>query len=123
MSSTSAVSSTSSTTASTTSGLAPVTFSGLASGLDTSSIVAKLMAVDQEPITALQNQETASTNTLKGYSALNTLLNTLQTSVSAMDLTSEVNTTDASTSSGAPFTATSANASVGSYNIAVSQLA
>ena len=123
MSSTSAVSGTSSTTASTTSGLAPVTFSGLASGLDTSSIVSKLMAVNQEPITALQNQETASTNTLYGYNELNTLLNTLQTSVSAIDLTSEVNTTVASTSSGAPFTATSANASIGSFNITVSQLA
>jgi flagellar hook-associated protein 2 len=102
---------------------APITFSGLASGLDTSSIVSKLMAVDQQPITDLQNQETAQTNTLKAYGEVNTLLTTLQTSVAAMDLTSEVRTTAADVSSGSPFTATSTDAFTGSYNISVSQLA
>ena len=81
------------------------------------------MAVDQEPVTALQNQETASTNTLQAYNEVNTLLNTLQTAVSAMDLTSSVDTTQATVSSSAPFTATSTNAQSGSYNIAVTQLA
>ena len=101
----------------------PITFSGLASGVDTASIVTKLMAVDQLPITALQNAETAATNKLKAYSAINTLMATLQTSVGAMNLTSEVRTTTANVSSGSPFTATSNNAFTGSYNIAVSQLA
>ena len=102
---------------------APITFSGLASGLDTSSIVQKLIAVDQAPITALQNKETSTTNTLKAFSEINGLLTTLQTSAAAMNLTSEVRTTTASVSSSAPFTATSTNAFTGSYNISVSQLA
>ncbi|MDR3630580.1 MAG: flagellar filament capping protein FliD [Desulfocapsaceae bacterium] len=113
----------STTTSSVSTSSAPITFSGLASGLDTNSIVTKLMAVNQQPITNLQNKETAQTNTLKAYGEVNTLLTTLQSSVAAMDLTSEVRTTTANVSSGSPFTATSANAFTGSYNITVSQLA
>ena len=108
-------------TTSTTS--APITFSGLASGVDTSSIVQKLIAADQQPVTALQNQETAATNRLKAYSQLNTMLTTLKTSVGAMNLQSEVRTTTANVAASAPFTATSNNAYTGSYNISVSQLA
>jgi len=102
---------------------APITFSGLASGVDTDSIVQKLIAADQLPITALQNAETAANNKLKAYSQFNTLLTTLQTSVGAMNLQSEVRTTTANVSSGSPYTATSNNAYLGSYNISVSQLA
>jgi flagellar hook-associated protein 2 len=37
---------------------APITVSGLASGLNTSSIIAALMAVEREPVTHLTNEET-----------------------------------------------------------------
>lgn len=102
---------------------APITFSGLASGVDTASIVQKLIAADQVPITKLQNAETEANNKLLGYSKLNDLLTTLQDAVGAMNLQSEVRTTTANVSSNSPFTATSNNAYTGSYNISVSQLA
>jgi flagellar hook-associated protein 2 len=102
---------------------APITFSGLASGVDTDSIVQKLIAADQTPITNLQNAETDAKNKLAAYSQINDLLNTLQDSVDAMNLQSEVRTTTASVASGSPFSATSSNAYTGSYNISVSQLA
>ncbi|MDR3630577.1 MAG: flagellar filament capping protein FliD [Desulfocapsaceae bacterium] len=102
---------------------APIIFSGLASGLDTSSIVTKLMALNQQPLTNLQNKKTATNNALKAYNSFHTLLTTFQSSVSAMNLTSKVRTTTASVSTGSPFTATSNNAFTGSYSISVNQLA
>ncbi|HSZ15418.1 MAG TPA: flagellar filament capping protein FliD [Solirubrobacteraceae bacterium] len=51
---------------------APITISGLASGLNTSSIIAALMAVEREPVTHLGNEETklsAEQSQLQGIQA------------------------------------------------------
>ena len=40
---------------------AGITFGGLASGLDTKSIIAALVAVEQQPITLLENKKTLLT--------------------------------------------------------------
>lgn len=42
----------------------PISFSGLASGLDTSSIISGLVQAEQAPITQIQNQETTYNNAL-----------------------------------------------------------
>ncbi|HEY1508670.1 MAG TPA: flagellar filament capping protein FliD [Solirubrobacteraceae bacterium] len=52
----------------------PLQITGLASGLDTNSIIQALMAVDQQPITALQNQQ-------QGLTALNSQLSSIQTAL------------------------------------------
>ena len=103
--------------------MADITFSGLASGVNTSDIVTKLMAVERVPVDNLNKDKDAETNRLKAYGALNTLLNDLKTSASAMSLTSQVRTTKANLSSTSAFTATSNNAFTGSYSVSVTQLA
>jgi flagellar hook-associated protein 2 len=103
--------------------MADITFSGLASGVNTDDIVTKLMAAERVPVNNLSKDKEAEANRLKAFGQLNTLLSDLKTSASAMSLTSQVRTTKATLSSQSAFTATSNNAFTGSYSIAVSQLA
>ena len=103
--------------------MADITFTGLASGVNTSDIVTKLMAAERVPVDNLNTDKTAESNRLKAFGQLNTLLSDLKTSASTMSLTSQVRTTKANLSSEAAFTATSNNAFTGSYSISVSQLA
>ncbi|MBU0665488.1 MAG: flagellar filament capping protein FliD [Proteobacteria bacterium] len=100
-----------------------ITFSGLATGLDTDSIVTQLMDLERAPINRLETKKTNETTRIEAYAQFKTTLDDLKSAVSSMNLTSQVKSTSVSLSTGAPFTATSANASSGSYNVAVKQLA
>ncbi len=103
--------------------MADITFSGLASGVNTDDIVTKLMAVERQPLDNLNAQKDSETNRLKAFGGLNTLLSGLKDSVAAMNLTSQVRTTKATVSSETALTATSDGASPGSYSIVVKKLA
>jgi flagellar hook-associated protein 2 len=118
-------SSTSGTGVSSLGGNAPLQITGLASGLDTNQIITELMAIQQQPITNLQNQES-------GLTALNTQLTRVQTGLQtlandAMALLdpSLFHTSQQVTSSDATrVSATSSTgAGIGGYQVAVSQLA
>jgi len=100
-----------------------ITFSGLATGMDTDKIVSQLMELERAPITRLETKKTAATSRIEAYAQFKTTLDDLKTSVSAMTLTSQIKSNSVSLSTSAPFTATSANAGSGSYNISVKQLA
>ncbi|MBU0945818.1 MAG: flagellar filament capping protein FliD [Proteobacteria bacterium] len=100
-----------------------ITFSGLATGLDTDSIITQLMELERRPITRLETKKSDATTRIEAYAQFKGTLDDLKTAVSDMTLTSQVNTTSVSFSDTGPFTATSTNASSGSYNIAVQQLA
>jgi len=103
--------------------MAEVTFGGLATGLPTDDIVSKLMAVQRRPLDRLTSDKEYEATRLKAYSQLNTRLDDLKKAVDAMNITSEVRTTKVNLSSENNFSATTTNASSGSYNIAVAQLA
>jgi flagellar hook-associated protein 2 len=118
-------SSTSGTGVSSLGGNAPLQITGLASGLDTNQIITELMAIQQQPITNLQNQES-------GLTALNTQLTRVQTGLQtlandAMALLdpSLFHTSQQVTSSDATrVSATSSTgAGIGGYQVAVTQLA
>ncbi len=119
----STISSTTSTASTSSTSSSATTFSGLATGLDTDSIVTKLMKIERMPITRLEAKKTAEADRLAAYAQFKGTIDTLKSAVSAMSLTSQVKSTSVSVSTGAPFTATSTNASSGSYTIAVKQLA
>jgi flagellar hook-associated protein 2 len=103
--------------------MAEIMFGGLATGLPTDDIVTKLMALQRRPIDRLTSEKENETTRLKAYSQLNSRLEDLKKAADAMNITSEVRTTKVNLSSETTFKATSANASPGSYNIAVAQLA
>lgn len=99
-----------------------ITFSGLATGLDTDSIVTDLMAVERAPIDRLEAKKTAAADRLKAFKQFNTRLDALKSAVSGMSITSALRSTTASLSSEDAFTATTSSGALGSYNISVAQL-
>lgn len=105
----------------------PLQITGLASGLDTNSIIQELMAIDRQPLTNLQNQQ-------KGVQALNTNLSGIQSALqnlassaqalSATTLFSNSQTANSSNPSAVSATTTSnVGAVVGGYQVAVTALA
>ena len=107
-----------------TSNTSPITFSGLASGLDTSSIVKQLVAVESAPITRLQNQQSDIDAKSAKITTLQSNLDDLRNAALALDTRAEALPTQATSSNSAVVSATATGgAALGSYNIQVTQLA
>ena len=105
----------------------PLQITGLASGLDTNSIITQLMSLARQPVTALQNQQT-------GLQALNTSLTSIQSALQGVVANAQAlsggslfSQTQAVTSSDSTrVSATAINglgAVVGGYQIGVSAMA
>lgn len=100
---------------------------GLASGLDTNAIVNSLMAIEKQPLTRLQNQQT-------GLQALNQQLTTIQTALQGLATSAQGlgdpslwSSSQAVTSTNSALVSASTTAArgavVGGYAVGVSQLA
>lgn len=101
----------------------PITFSGLATGLDTDSIVTEIMALERAPIDRIESKKTGEAERLSAYKQFNEKLVSLKSAIDDMSLTSQVRTTSVRLSSDDAFSATSNSAQIGSYEISVAQLA
>lgn len=104
----------------TTTAAPPIAFSGLASGLDTSSIISSMTQYAQIPITQLQNTEQKYNNKLTSWQDFNVKLAAVQTAASALTLagTFQATTSSASNSAVASISST-ASASVGDHTLTV----
>jgi flagellar hook-associated protein 2 len=100
-----------------------ITFSGLATGLDTDSIVKQIMDLERAPIDRLEARKTSASERLTAFSQFKSKLDDLKSAVSNMTLTSNVRTTKVALSSEDAFTASSNSAAPGNYDISVAQLA
>lgn len=97
---------------------------GLGSGLDIAGIVSKLMSIEQIPLTNLQKQEASYQTTLTAWGTLQSTLAKLQTDAGALAKPASFSTATASSSDSSVVSVTSlSSATVGSYNLAVEQLA
>ena len=98
---------------------------GLASGLDTDQIISELMAIKQQPMTALQNQESGIKARDTALQTLQTALQTLESDTQALENPSLFDTTQqvASSNSGVVSATTSDGAGIGGYQVTVTQLA
>lgn len=115
---------TSSTSATSTGSLGQIQVGGIISGLDTSSIVSQLMAIDQQPITLLQSRQDAYTVQLTAYGVLENKLSTLNNAIEGLSNTSDFDVYSATSSDDTIFTGSaSSSATPGTYDISVSQLA
>jgi flagellar hook-associated protein 2 len=104
--------------------MSSVTFSGLATGLDTDSIVDSLMAIERAPIDSLQAQRDSETERLNAYAQFKGYLEELKSAAADISLTSQVKNNAVSLSSDSYFGATvSSEAAEGDYKVAVGQLA
>ena len=104
--------------------MASITFGGLASGLDTDSIITALMNVEKKPLTKLENDKTYLNTRLKAFADFNTKLQSLESSFKELNSTDKFRSYSATAASAEFFSlkATS-TAKAGSYNIEVVNLA
>ncbi|MCL2899844.1 flagellar filament capping protein FliD [Brenneria tiliae] len=103
--------------------MASVTSSlGVGSGLDLTSILEKLQAVEDQKVTVIENKQTAYTNKTTAYNTLSSALETLSSAADALTDSSLYNS-KATTTNTAFSTSATSDAVTGSYSINVSQLA
>ncbi len=101
-----------------------ISFSGLASGLDTTSIISQLTTTAQIPITNLNAQITGYNSQISDWQSLNTNLAALQSAVKTLSNQSTLNVPNAASSNTSAATITAqVGATLGSYTLRVSQLA
>ncbi len=102
-----------------------ISFGGLATGMDTGSIIEQLMALEQAPITNLETDKTWLSNKLTAYQQFDSLLNAFQTSVSSLVDRDQYSQTTVTQSSSEFFTATTDGEALlnTNYNVEVIELA
>ena len=100
------------------------TFLGVASGLPLETLVSKLMAVENLPVTQLQSQKKNNSTKISAYAAVSSSLSLFQSALNSLTKPGVYNTLTASQSNNTYFTASaSASALPGKYNIEVKSLA
>jgi flagellar hook-associated protein 2 len=101
-----------------------VSVGGLASGLDTQSIISELMQVAQQPVTLLQNREQAYQVKLSAYGSVQSALGDFQSAVDDLSgVDSFAATTGTSSDEDILTVSSSGTATLGSHSIVVSALA
>jgi len=109
---------------STSGSISGISFSGLSSGLDTTSIIQKLVSLESAPISTYQNQLANLQNQQSVYSAFQTALLAIGSAASALSAQNAFNAIQAASSNTSVATITGSNSgAVGLYNLTVSQLA
>lgn len=102
----------------------PISFSGVASGLNTTSIIQALLQADQIPITNLQNQESTLNTNLSALQQFAQGLQAFGQAASALNSAAAFNPINASSSDSTVATLTADNtANAGTYSLTVTQLA
>ena len=104
--------------------MASITFGGLASGLDTDSIISALMDIEKKPLTRLENDKSYLNSRLAAFSKFNDKLKALESAFESLDTTDEFRSYSATAASEEFFTVdANSSAKAGAYNIEVVRLA
>lgn len=106
-----------------TSGISGSQISGLASGIDTSSIISQLMKVESQPQTNLKNKVTAEQAVIAAYQSVNTRMQALQTAADTLTQPTAWQVASATSSSSSLVATAAAGAPTGSYTFDVTGLA
>lgn len=104
--------------------MASISSAGIGSGLDVNSIITQLMAIERQPLKALEKQETELNSELSSFGRLQGMLSSLRDKSGAMNsLTLWNRRAGTSADDRAVQVTTAAGAAAGSYAVEVSQLA
>lgn len=103
--------------------MAEISFGGLATGLPTEDLVSGLMAIERRPLDRLEAEKETEAKRLEAYKQFSSLLDDLRSAAGNLNITSEVQTTSVRLSSEENISASSNGGAIGSYDIAVAQLA
>ena len=102
--------------------MATISSAGIGSGLDVNSIVTELMAIEKQPLTALQTKATTIQSTVSEYGTIKNAVSTLRDLAAKLAGTSTWGQTTTNSSSTA-VSAASNNSSACSYTVEVQALA
>jgi len=101
-----------------------ITFSGLASGLDTDTIIKQLMSIERRPVDRMQAKVTAYQNALTMYDNISSKLETFESAATNLDASWEFKVKQATSSDEDVLTATTTYAAdIANHTIQVQQLA
>lgn len=101
-----------------------VTFSGLASGVDTASIVESIIEVESAPKTLLENKKEYLETKLETYEEFNTLIDTFYASVLGLNSENDLNSYAVSNAGSEYFSISASSlSSEGSYSVEIVSLA
>ena len=101
-----------------------ISFSGLATGMDTSSIVSQLMALERAPEKLMTAQKTKMQNQVSAYNALSSALTSLQSLMAGMNSADTFAAKSASVADSSVATATATSAAqAGTHTLKVTSLA
>ncbi|MBA2882665.1 flagellar hook-associated protein 2 [Desulfosalsimonas propionicica] len=103
--------------------MSAINFTGLASGLDTDSIIKSLMEAEKQPLSRLEGDKEYFSRRLEAYKAFDQKLAALNATVDALDLNSDLRESQVSLSGENVVSASVTSAPEGSYDLAVEQLA
>jgi len=104
--------------------MSTISFGGLASGMDTESIVTELMKIEHRPIDRLEDDKEYFQSRLNAYSEFDAKLKNLATSLEDLDTADEFRSYEATAASDEFFSMdASSSAKPGSYSVEVVQLA
>ncbi len=104
--------------------LSGISFTGLASGIDSQSIVAQLMQIEALPLRRMQQQQAVLSNKQSLYATLRSMLVAFNSSASALNTAASFNPISATSSDTAVATTSATSSAVaGVYSLAVSKLA
>lgn len=96
---------------------------GLGSGIDDSSIISQLVAIQTTPLTNMENEASNITSASQTITQFSSLMSSLQSAASALADPTQYASYAASSSSSAVVASTTSGAQAGSYSVSVSQLA
>ncbi len=104
--------------------MATISFGGLATGLDTNTLISQLMALERKPLERLENDKSYLSSRLEAFSELNDKLKALTTAFESMDSADELAAYSATTSSSEYIgISASSSAQAGSFEVEVQTLA
>lgn len=103
--------------------MAGISSAGIGSGLDVNSIVTQLMAIERQPLKALQTKQTTIQTTVSEYGKVKSAISTLRDAASKLASSSLWGQTVSTSSNAAAVTATTNGSLAGNYSVAVQSLA
>jgi flagellar hook-associated protein 2 len=103
---------------------ATTTFSGIASGIDSASIIKSMMSIASQPITRAQAKQTANNTMSKKFTDIKSKMSALQTAAKSLDTRTEAMVNKATSSKADVLgVSTAGGASLGSFSVTVGSVA
>jgi len=100
-----------------------ISSAGIGSGLDVNSIVTQLMAIEKQPLTALQTKASTIQSTVSEYGKIKSAVSTLHDLAATLANTTTWGQTTSASSNPSAVSATTSGSAAGSYSVEVQSLA